>query len=544
MTGSWTADEDAAFRAAADGSDSPVETASETDPADKTPSPGVSRAASPVFAARGDGGASWPQPLRPEALHGLAGEIVTTIEPETEADPAAVLVSLLVAYGNVIGRSAGWKVGGTFHATNVNVLLVGPTSSGRKGTAGDEALRVFEQVDPEWCRRRVVSGLSSGEGLVWQVRDPITKRRKAKKDEIPNYPDGFVEEIDDPGEADKRLLVIEAEFSQALKVMQREGNTLSPTVRRLWDRGDAQSMVKMSPGKTTGALVSIAGHISAEELRRQLGDAEIANGFVNRFLIVCSRRSKRLPFGGNLSDAKLATFVPRLQAAVEHGRGSRALNMDAGARTAWLRLYGDLDTEWFGMLGAVLRRGVPTVRRLSVIYALLDCAPAVREEHLHAAVALWRFCEESARFVFGDALGSRLADKMRQALNAENGEWLTREQLRKAAGSNSIPAAELDVALRLLLDHGLAESRRDDATGGRPAEKWRSTEPREGSENPPESEARAWEEREEREERGADDLSSLSSHEEAASYNGHEALATPEEEALLAHASRLIGGEL
>jgi hypothetical protein len=34
----------------------------------------------------------WPEPLAPEAFHGLAGEIATAIRPETESDPAAILL--------------------------------------------------------------------------------------------------------------------------------------------------------------------------------------------------------------------------------------------------------------------------------------------------------------------------------------------------------------------------------------------------------------------------------------------------------------------
>ena len=34
----------------------------------------------------------WPTPPGPDAYYGLAGDIVRTIEPETEADPAALLV--------------------------------------------------------------------------------------------------------------------------------------------------------------------------------------------------------------------------------------------------------------------------------------------------------------------------------------------------------------------------------------------------------------------------------------------------------------------
>ena len=44
-----------------------------------------------------------PAPLAPEAFHGIAGEIVHAIEPHTEADPAALLITFLTAIGNLIG---------------------------------------------------------------------------------------------------------------------------------------------------------------------------------------------------------------------------------------------------------------------------------------------------------------------------------------------------------------------------------------------------------------------------------------------------------
>src|SRR5262249_11903434 len=45
--------------------------------------------------------APWPK-LDGEAMHGLAGEIVRAIEPETESDPVAVLGQMLVAFGNAV----------------------------------------------------------------------------------------------------------------------------------------------------------------------------------------------------------------------------------------------------------------------------------------------------------------------------------------------------------------------------------------------------------------------------------------------------------
>src|SRR5215467_2467853 len=47
----------------------------------------------------------FPAPPSAAAFHGLAGDIVYRIEPHTEADPTAILVQTLIAYGNAIGRA-------------------------------------------------------------------------------------------------------------------------------------------------------------------------------------------------------------------------------------------------------------------------------------------------------------------------------------------------------------------------------------------------------------------------------------------------------
>src|SRR5437870_4038236 len=112
-----------------------------------------------------------PAPLGEAAYHGLAGEIVRRIEPETEADPTALLFVLLVIFANLIGRSAHFIVSGVSHACNLFLALVGMTSSGRKGTASGGMLSLFRLVDPDYCDHCISSGLSSGEGLIQAVRD-------------------------------------------------------------------------------------------------------------------------------------------------------------------------------------------------------------------------------------------------------------------------------------------------------------------------------------------------------------------------------------
>jgi hypothetical protein len=158
---------------------------------------------SPVFSAP----AGWPKPLDRQAFHGLAGEIVSAIEPHTEADPAALLIQLLVGFGNLVGRAPYTAVEADRHGVNLFVALVGVSSKGRKGTSWSQVRRVLEAVDPEWARGRLLSGLSSGEGLIWSVRDQLKKQQPVKEN-------GRVVEyqtvVEDPGVSDKRLLAFGA----------------------------------------------------------------------------------------------------------------------------------------------------------------------------------------------------------------------------------------------------------------------------------------------------------------------------------------------
>ena len=77
----------------------------------------------------------------------------------------------------------------------------------------------------------------------------------------------------DEGVADKRLLVIEPEFASTLRVMAREGNTLSPLIRQAWDTGNLRAMTKNSPARATDALTSIISHVT---------DELISNSVMNR----------------------------------------------------------------------------------------------------------------------------------------------------------------------------------------------------------------------------------------------------------------------
>ncbi|MGH3088810.1 MAG: hypothetical protein ACRDSJ_16005, partial [Rubrobacteraceae bacterium] len=119
----------------------------------------------------------WPE-LSEKALHGLAGEIVRAVEPRTEADTAAILANTLAAFGNAIGRGAYLRVGPARHYLNLFVSLVGDTSKSRKGSSWNPTENLFHAACPEWTEERILNGLSSGEGLIYQVRDRQTGENK------------------------------------------------------------------------------------------------------------------------------------------------------------------------------------------------------------------------------------------------------------------------------------------------------------------------------------------------------------------------------
>ncbi len=394
--------------------------------------------------------APWPE-LGAAALHGLAGEVVGALDLHTESDPVALLLSLLVGFGSLVGPGPHAYADGCEHPARLNAVLVGDTAKARKGTSWANVRRVLEAADRVWAEQRVMGGLASGEGLIAAVRDEPG-------------PDG------EPVETDRRLLVVEPEYAKVLQVAAREGNTLSTVLREAFDSGRLRVMTRKDPLVTTGAHVSVLGHVTTEELRRRLSDTEAANGFANRYLFACVRRSKLLPDGGSLPAAEVAELGRRLGRAASTARTRGRLERTPDAAVRWRELYAAFDDRP-GLLGAITARPEAQTLRLSVAYALLDEAATVDIAHLEAAHAVWRYCEASALRVFGDAVGDPVADRILDRLRLA-GDALTRDEVRKLFSGHE-SAQRLDGVLATLADAGRIVSEQR-TTGGRPATVYRA----------------------------------------------------------------------
>jgi hypothetical protein len=242
-----------------------------------------------------------------------------------------------------------------------------------------------------------------------------------------------------------------------------------------WDSGNLATLTKNDPITASGAHICIVGHITVDELRAELTARDTANGFANRFLFAGVRRSKLLPFGGaQTDDVKARAFANRLQNLATLARTRYRVTMTEAASNVWGAVYGPLSEGGSGMHGAVTARAEAQAVRLALVYALLDGAERIDAPHLLAALAVWNYCDQTAKYVFGSSLGDRTADEILRRLYKAGDAGLTRTEIRDLFGRN-LSAERIGAALDLLQRRGRATCESINS-GGRPVELWRAKE--------------------------------------------------------------------
>jgi hypothetical protein len=350
-----------------------------------------------------------PQALGEKAYHGPAGRFVRAVSPYTEATEHGILAHLLPAVATIIGPKVHLYAGAK-HPCRINTMLVGLTNGGRKGTSFGPVDELMKKVGEKFWNTQRVNGLSSGEGLIDYVADKYTYNPDTKQNEP----------VDPPVE--RRLYVVEDEFSRVLANTSREGNVLSQVIRSCFDHGNLGTLT-VNPRRASGAHICITGHITPEELKKRLTDVDKGNGFGNRFLWFHVKSDKVLPSADPIPDAVYEEFLPRLRAlhsSIGGGQKEHTAGFDDDAKQLWEEVYTNrLRADQPGLAGAMVARGSTMVLRLALIYAALDwpkplklpgdkyiLKPSgkliVKTEHLEAALAVWDYCEASAKCLFFD----------------------------------------------------------------------------------------------------------------------------------------------
>jgi hypothetical protein len=338
-----------------------------------------------------------PFPLfDPCNYYGIAGEVARLASADSEADPMAVYASFLAASAALLGGNAYLSIGDSRHCARVFVALCGASSRARKGTSEKPVRRIIRKTEEVFSRRTngpvdllaiADGGLSSAEGLIYAVRD---ESEQADKKGMPLW----------DGVDDKRLLVVEEELANVFKIAQREGNTLSPLLRRAWDGGMLAPLTKTNRLKSTDPHINILGHVTQFELRRLLSTTDIYNGLANRFLWVSVRRTRKFAFPKPMDDSKVLQIAIKLSDAMKEARVERPVALSNEATEFWATAYHEISKDTSGVLGSITARAEAHVLRLGLLFCLLDGTGEIGAMHLMAAIEFVHFCNKSVDFIF------------------------------------------------------------------------------------------------------------------------------------------------
>lgn len=416
-----------------------------------------------------------PPVMAPEGFPPLLKAIVDTACATSEAHPVAVAANVLVMFCAMVGRGLVQFIGDAALHARLFILIVGKSGKARKGTAEHTPLRIFRLVC-EILRERLktadrmrihAGGLSTGEGLVYAIRDAR---------------EGIDGKDGDPGVNDKRLLVIEPEFDNVLAHVKREGNTLSATIRNLWDGRDLEPMSKSgqkSGERATRPHVVIMGHITGFELREKSTENDAANGLLNRFITVFVHRPKLVPLPEPTPEVRIRHLAELMADAIEavtdgdfHANNKTEIRLGDEAREFWCEQYPQLSRDREGKGGSLMARAEVYARMLAMIFAMMDGRREIEPCDLRAALAWVDYWRQSVDYIYRmadedgelDPFAARVFDFIR----AEPG--ITATSLR-AKFHNNESASKIKRALEVLVSMAppLIEARKKTDTGGRAA---------------------------------------------------------------------------
>lgn len=384
-------------------------------------------------------------------LYGLVGEVARAGGATTEANQFAIALNLIAYLGAAVGRGPYMQLGNTWHHCRNFTLHIGRTGRGRKGDAASLVHRIDKAVraiDKSIAPQVHAGGLSTREGLVMFIHDGY---KNGNTDIEPIH--------------DKRLWVVESEFSNILQQSKRDGNTLSSALRDCWDGVSIQPATKSNRVGATDPHVALSGAVTPSELRSLMANRELTNGFANRFLMIFAERTKLVPYPQPTPQHVVDDLAEKVVQVLRFAGADRPFACDTklmeltpSARTLYGDLYlGELNDQSFGAtVAALMERQAPTLRRLAMLFAICDLTDQIDVPHIKAALAWIRFWVESVKYVFATADDEFRVKKINDA-SMRIVQFLrlkgrvTRTELSRDCFAGHLPKAELDAALDELL---------------------------------------------------------------------------------------------
>jgi hypothetical protein len=266
-------------------------------------------------------------------------------------------------------------------------------------------------------------GVSSGEGLIYAIRDPRDGQ-------------GEDDQRSDPGVMEKRLLVNLSEVGSVLALVRRPGSILSAVIRNIYDCVTIETGAKVSPVRCKEPYGSISASITPFELTGLLFDdkdlaASADNGLGNRFLYLYVARDKLVAIpapteGRDDLTRKVAENVKQAYAALKPGGAflSTPIEFTPDAKALYERdIYPRIDGLQAASANAARLFGRMTTncRKLAAILAVINGESQISVGAL-AAAAAW--VEYGAATV--NTVASTVADRRRMHQLRQDGEAIVK----------------------------------------------------------------------------------------------------------------------
>jgi len=392
--------------------------------------------------------------LDPIVRDSTVGRWAAVYDGHTESGFAARVAVLFAGVGCLMGRAAVQYIGSTPHHARVFVALVGPTATGRKGTAVQEATTLLDGAMRGTLSELTQSGLSTAEGLLNCARDDSVNSKG-------DLTEGFT---------DKRRLIVEEELATVLRRMAGRESTLGQVLRMAWDGGTLRTLTRTSPLKVTAPHFVLVGCITPAELRATAADVDFQGGTLNRVLLVHAMRERVLANPTPPPESAVEGVAAAIADAVAYAETVTQVTLSPDAERYVEAIYPRWSSEHPGRVGQVMPRAMPTIRRLAMVEALASCRNVISAHDLRVAEALVGYHQATAELLWPMNFTAD-ATRIRAGLAEAQAAGLTRNGIRALFGSNNVSASRIAEALRELHNAGVAIPRRV-PTAGRPAELW------------------------------------------------------------------------
>jgi putative DNA primase/helicase len=205
----------------------------------------------------------------------------------------------------------------------------------------------------------------------------------------------------------------------------------------------------------------------------------MANGLLNRFLVLYVSRPRMVPLPRPTPEAKIEELAERVADAVMavtrgelHADNMFEVTMSEAASELWEQQYPVIARDREGRPGSLMARSEMYARMLAMIFAVMDSRLIIEPRDFDAAFAWVQYWNASVNyaFKFGDDDGrlDPLAEKVLEIIRVKPG--IARSELPQRCKTKDRKKIEDALRVLLALAPPLIEERIRGKTGGRPAQ--------------------------------------------------------------------------